>query len=64
MNLPVDYPRINQFPEWFVVSDDTEYRLTFTGSSSAEVLTGKNLKSGFPVKFEKGRTYQLLVQAL
>jgi hypothetical protein len=64
MNLPIDYPRINQFPEWFVVSDDTEYRLGFTGGGRPEVLKGKNLKKGFPVKIDKGRTYHLLVQAL
>jgi hypothetical protein len=64
MNLPLDYPRINQFPEWFVVSDDTEYRLEFIGDNRAEVLEGKILKSGFPIKIEKGRAYHLLVQAL
>ncbi len=64
MNLPLDYPRINQFPEWFVVSDDTEYRLELIGDNRAEVLEGKILKSGFPIKIEKGRAYHLLVQAL
>ncbi len=64
MNLPLDYPRINQFPEWFVVSDDTEYRIELIGDNRAEVLEGKILKSGFPMKIDKGRAYNLLVQAL
>ena len=64
MNLPLDYPRINQFPEWFVVSDDTEYRLKFIGDKREEVIKGKILKSGFPIKIDKGRAYHLLVQAL
>ncbi|KPL11124.1 MAG: hypothetical protein AMS26_20700 [Bacteroides sp. SM23_62] len=64
MNLPLDYPRINQFPEWFVVSDDTEYRLEFTGDNRAEVIEGKILKSGLPIKMDKGRAYHLVVEAL
>jgi hypothetical protein len=64
MHLPVDYPRINQFPEWFVVSDDTEYRLEFSGGNGAEVVNGKILKRGFPIKIDKGRAYNLVVQAL
>ena len=63
MNLPLDYPRINQFPEWFVVSEDARYKLKITGEHQTEVLTGKILKSGFPIKIDKGRTYQLFVEA-
>ncbi|MCK5463617.1 MAG: hypothetical protein KAI95_11400, partial [Bacteroidales bacterium] len=64
MNLPLDYPRINQFPEWFVVSDDTKYRIEFIGDNSSEVLEGKILKNGFPMKIDKGRAYHLIVKAL
>ena len=64
MNLPIDYPRINQFPEWFVVSDDTKYRMEFIGDSRSEVLEGKILKNGFPMKIDKGRVYHLIVKAL
>ncbi len=28
MHLPLDWPRINQFPEWFVVRSDTQYDIT------------------------------------
>ena len=27
MKLPIDYPRINQFPEWFVVEPGRSYAL-------------------------------------
>lgn len=64
MNLPLDYPRINQFPEWFVVSNDKEYRLDFTGDNREEVLKGKILKAGIPIKIDADRFYHLLVQAL
>lgn len=64
MNLPLDYPRINQFPEWFVVSNEKEYRLDFTGDNREEVLKGKILKAGIPIKIDADRFYHLLVQAL
>ncbi len=64
MNLPLDYPRINQFPEWFVVSDDKEYRLEFTGDNREEIVEGKILKAGIPIQIDKDRFYHLLVQAL
>ncbi len=64
MNLPLDYPRINQFPEWFVVSDDTEYRLDFAGGDSTHTVQGNVLKSGLPAKMVKGKTYHLCVKAL
>ncbi len=64
MNLPIDYPRINQFPEWFVVSDDKKYRIEFIGDSRTEVLEGKILMSGVPVKIDKSRAYHLIVKAL
>jgi hypothetical protein len=64
MNLPIDYPRINQFPEWFVVSDNTKYRIEFIGDGRSEVFEGKILKSGIPVKIDKNSVYHLCVQAL
>jgi len=64
MNLPIDYPRINQFPEWFVVSDDKEYRLEFPGDDRVEALEGRILKNGFPIKMNKGQEVLLMVKAL
>jgi hypothetical protein len=64
MHLPLDYPRINQFPQWFVVSDDAAYRMGFTGNRRKVTKEGRDLKHGFPLKVEKGRAYHLLVEAL
>jgi hypothetical protein len=47
-----------------VVSDDTEYRLEFSGDNGAEVVKGKILKQGFPLKIDKDRAYHLVVQEL
>ena len=64
MKLPLDYPRINQFPEWFVVSDDTKYRLENTGDNQEQVVDGTILKSGFEIKIDKDKDCHLLIQAL
>jgi hypothetical protein len=44
MHMPADYPRINQFPEWFTVDDDTRYLVT-TGDGETE-HTGAALHAG------------------
>ncbi|MCF7847542.1 MAG: hypothetical protein K9M45_01730 [Kiritimatiellales bacterium] len=39
--LPIDYPRINQFPEWFAVKADGKYKV------DAETVKGGELLDGF-----------------
>ena len=29
LHLPIDYPRINQFPEWFTVEEKKEYKFRY-----------------------------------
>ena len=62
MKLPLDYPRINQFPQWFVVSDEKAYRVRFTGDKRAETMAGGQLKQGLPVKIKGGRPYHLVLK--
>jgi hypothetical protein len=54
LNLPIDYPRINQFPEWFV----TESEKNYTAVSSEKTLTGNysanQMQEGIPVKIRGG----------
>ena len=33
MHLPLDYPRINQFPEWFTVDAERTYQVTRSGGA-------------------------------
>ncbi|MDB4583337.1 hypothetical protein N9164_09310, partial [Draconibacterium sp.] len=37
LNLPIDYPRINQFPEWFTAKEGEEYSIV----SSNKLVSGK-----------------------
>ncbi|MEX0884210.1 MAG: hypothetical protein WDZ72_12120, partial [Cyclobacteriaceae bacterium] len=52
-NLPLDYPRINQFPEWFVVEPEKNYRIEFFSDKADHIFTGKELLDGVQLKLEK-----------
>ncbi len=54
LNLPIDYPRINQFPEWFTAVKEQEYELTFSGKKRPESYTGVQLLEGIPVNLSAG----------
>lgn len=45
MGLPVDYPRINQFQEWFTVGRKNKYRITINDSIT-RFVSGKKLIRG------------------
>jgi hypothetical protein len=56
MHLPLDYPRINQFPEWFTVEPELQYELQDGSSGKAlQQSTGKELIQGVPVKLEANK---------
>jgi hypothetical protein len=48
LRLPADWPRINQFPEWFTVQAGRKYRVT-AGAAAPQVRTGAQLAAGLPV---------------
>lgn len=50
LNLPIDYPRINQFPEWFVAEREKEYQLISSNAKLNGKYTGTELIEGIPVK--------------
>jgi hypothetical protein len=52
-HMPEDYPRLNQFPEWFTVAEGD----TFEAGSGE--LTGKELRQGVPVSVTPGTPFQL-----
>ena len=53
MRLPLDYPRINQFPEWFTVEAAARYSVRL-GDEGAIDQSGAQLAAGFPVKLKAG----------
>ncbi len=40
-HMPVDYPRINQFPEWYTVEEKGTYVLTLPNGSETQVTGGE-----------------------
>jgi hypothetical protein len=63
LRLPVNYARLNEFPEWFAVEAGALYRLRL-GKEAARRVTGAELVSGIPVRLKAGReTVAKLVSA-
>ena len=61
MHLPFDYPRINQFPEWFTVDAAGQYEVKI-GGSPQQVKCGVQLAEGIPIKLRAGETLPMEVR--
>ena len=53
MNMPLDYPRINQFPEWFTVSEGKEYAV------GGQTIPGEELLEGLPFELTAGQAIEI-----
>lgn len=60
LKLPLDYPRINQFPEWFTAKRGERYRVQVAGNSAPRV-SGSKLISGLPLKLTSTGTVEIVV---
>ncbi|MDR3261506.1 MAG: hypothetical protein LBT78_06690 [Tannerella sp.] len=49
LHLPINYPRINQFQEWFPIEKEKQYRITNTKTNKTVVVTGQELINGYTV---------------
>ncbi len=61
LHLPLDYPRINQFPEWFTTAAAQQYRVQRVDDQSAATFTGKQLQQGMAVDLQPGVELRLVV---
>jgi hypothetical protein len=64
MHMPLDYPRINQFQQWYTVEDDRKYLVTFFPSGKTKKYSGKDLISGILVSIEPGEELFLSVKGI
>jgi hypothetical protein len=64
MNMPLDWPRINQFPEWFTVKSEKRYAVQDLIYNAKKIYTGKQLQQGLTIHLERGTERNLLVQNL
>ena len=61
MKLPMDWPRINQFPEWFTVEAERSYTVRDLAAGAPAAHTGRAMAEGIPVRLEPGRELRLEV---
>ena len=54
MHLPLDWPRINQFPEWFVAEKNQRYELLDLKHETQATYNGAQLQDGIAVSVGKG----------
>ena len=67
LNLPMDYPRINQFPEWFTVDDTTFYEVVEVIRGIENPIgkfLGKELKNGISMLLEAGKRKELVIRKI
>jgi nicotinamide riboside kinase len=62
LNLPVDYPRINQFPEWFTADPQANYRITASDPKLSNTYNGVSLLEGIPIKLRPGERLIIKIQ--
>ncbi len=61
LHLPMDYPRLNQFPEWFTTKADQRYTVANVTVGGESVLTGKQLQAGVELMLKAGAEVRLIV---
>jgi hypothetical protein len=62
MKLPFDWPRINQFPEWFTVEARKQYTVQNPRNNSKKIYTGSQLQQGIEINLERNKEHHLLVK--
>jgi len=62
MKMPLDWPRINQFPEWFTVKANKRYMVHNLSKNSKKAYTARQLQAGIPIRLERGVEHRLRVQ--
>jgi hypothetical protein len=62
MKLPLDWPRINQFPQWFTVEADKTYTIYDPTGNSKATHTGRQLSEGVGVDLQPSTKQHLIVR--
>ena len=64
LGLGRDYPRLNGWPEWFVVATGDRCEVTDLGSGAVRIVDGAELAAGLPAALEPGAPLRLRVRVL
>ncbi|MBL9138569.1 MAG: hypothetical protein JNK85_22060 [Verrucomicrobiales bacterium] len=62
LRLPLDYPRINQFPEWFTVEPSGSWILEGLPETASHIMDGRRLRRGIPLVLQPGRELRLILR--
>lgn len=62
LRLPVNYPRLNEFPEWFVVETGKSYRVRI--GREVRRTEGQELRRGVPVEVRRGQTLVVRIESI
>jgi hypothetical protein len=63
LHYPADYPRINQYQEWFVVEKNLSYHLKNIQAGTLNKIKGSLLAKGLEVKVKAGETIFLEISS-
>ena len=61
LHLPMDWPRLNQFPEWSTTQADRRYTVRNVTAGSEAVFTGKQLQAGIEISLKPRTEVRLIV---
>lgn len=61
LRLPQDWPRINQFPEWFTVTAEGDYVVARERGGSPTNWRGEDLRRGLEVRLQGGDCWRRVV---
>ena len=61
LHLPIDYPRLNQFPEWFTVDRGSKYHFEIVNRDAHAMYTGDELIRGIAIKMTAGEECHIIV---
>ncbi len=61
LHLPLDYPRINQFPEWFTVAAGSRYLISGAPAGREQQATGQEMRDGLALALQPGVETRLIV---
>ncbi|MBM3335375.1 hypothetical protein FJY63_12000, partial [Candidatus Sumerlaeota bacterium] len=64
MRFEQDWPRLNSIPEWFTVEPDEAhlYVVENPDDSSVQIVSGKTLSQGLPVRLQSGKPLRLIIR--
>ncbi|MFC1743189.1 hypothetical protein ACFL35_04290 [Candidatus Riflebacteria bacterium] len=62
MKLPIDWPRINQFPEWFTVDPEKRYVLHESSNGKQHTYSGKQLHEGISQSLKAGTARKIRIE--